>query len=279
MKHMRHHRHALHHHTRPRIVILAKAGMWMPIIWTAVFLFLVVREAVGQENPLRTPAIPFVDLNANKLVFAGDHAAWDRYHTKLDKLLLDGSGQVNIVHVGGSHIQADMWSMELRSRLQTVVPGVRGGRGFIFPYNMAKTNNPYWYNPEYTGSWTSVKNTVRVDSTSLGLAGYSVTTRDSLTTLKVSFRGEVYAGYSFNRIKVLHRMDSSFTVTAWSPDRAVQIERQINAAKGYTEFEYDRYVDTLYLQFRRTDHRNATSHCMASPWKAMIPASSTMPRA
>jgi hypothetical protein len=40
-----------------------------------------------------------------------------------------------------------MWSMELRSRLQNVVPGVRGGRGFIFPYNMAKTNNPYWYNP------------------------------------------------------------------------------------------------------------------------------------
>jgi len=68
----------------------------------------------------------------------------------------------------------------------------------------------------------------------------------------VSFRGEVYAGYQFNRVKVMHRMDSSYTVTAYSNDPQVHIERSVDNARGFTEFEYDRYVDTLFLRFQRT---------------------------
>lgn len=214
----------------------------------------------AQENPVQAPAIAVADLPSNKLVFPGDRKDWDRYHSKLDKLLLDGTGQVHVAHFGGSHIQADMWSMELRSRLQNVVPGVKGGRGFIFPYAMAKTNNPYWYLPEYTGKWTSEKNVTRADTAALGISGYSVTTTDTLTTLKVSFRGEVYSGYQFNRVKVMHRMDSSYTVTAYSRDPLVHIESSEDAKRGYTEFQYDRYVDTLYLRFQRTapDQRRFT---------------------
>ena len=225
-----------------------RSGLWLVIVSMTL-----THGVLAQENPTRIPSLSFIDPAANKLVFAGDRSAWDRYHGKLDKLLLDGVGQVNIAHFGGSHIQADMWSMELRHRLQNVVPGVRGGRGFIFPYTMAGTNNPYWYNPAYTGHWTSTKNTVRTDSASLGIAGYSVTTKDSITTLKLSFRGDVYPGYSFNRVKVLHRMDSSFTATAWSPEADLHIDRQVDQARGYTAFTYDHYVDTLYLRFQRTD--------------------------
>lgn len=226
----------------------ARAG----VLGFTLSLLLLARPASAQENPLRLPELAFVDTSANTLVFPGDRSAWERYHSKLDELLLDGKGQVHIAHFGGSHIQADMWSMELRSRLQNVVPGVKGGRGFIFPYAMAKTNNPYWYLPEYTGTWTSTKNTMRTDTAALGISGYAVTTTDTLTTLKVSFRGDVYRGYQFNRVKVMHRMDSSYSVTAYSKDINVHIAQEVDAPKGYTEFQYDRYVDTLYLRFQRT---------------------------
>lgn len=217
-------------------------------------------RALAQENPVRLPELSVVDATANKLHFPGDKQTWERYHKKLDKLLLEGTGQVHIAQFGGSHIQADMWTMQMRSRLQNVVPGVKGGRGFIFPYNMAKTNNPYWYNPVYTGRWTSVKNVTRADTAALGISGYSVTTTDTLTTLKVSFRGEVYSGYQFNRVKVMHRMDSSYTVTAYSKDPNVHIEGSVDMKRGYTEFQYDHYVDTLYLRFQKTapDQRRFT---------------------
>jgi hypothetical protein len=109
--------------------------------------------------------LSFVDASKNALIFAGDRTAWDRYHAKVDKLMMEGVGQVHIAQFGGSHLQADMWSMELRHRLQNVVPGVKGGRGFIFPYNMARSNNPYWYHPEFTGQWSYSKNTARGDGT------------------------------------------------------------------------------------------------------------------
>lgn len=207
----------------------------------------------AQGDPFVIPEVSFIDPNANKLAFRGDSSAWMRYWSKLDRLVNEGQGQVNIVQIGGSHVQADMWSMEMRQRMQTMVPGIRAGRGFIFPYNMLKSNNPYWYNPEYTGSWTGVRNVVRADSSALGIGGASVTTRDSLTTLKVSFRGEVYPGYTFNRVKVLHRMDSSFVVEASSSDASLRIDRKVNERGGYTEFSYTGYTDTLQLRFVKTD--------------------------
>ncbi|MEO8590832.1 MAG: GDSL-type esterase/lipase family protein [Flavobacteriales bacterium] len=223
------------------------------IIPVAIALTLGVSRVRAQENPLTTPEVSFVNKASNKIVFRGDSSAWERYFTKLDRVVNEGVGQVNVVQIGGSHIQADMWSMEMRQRMQTMVPGIRAGRGFIFPYNMFKSNNPYWYNPEYTGRWTGVRNVLRTDSSALGIGGASVTTHDSITTLKVSFRGDVYPGYEFNRVKVLHRMDSSFAVDAWSTDGTMVITKSTNEQGGYTEFSYNHYTDTLYLRFQRTD--------------------------
>ncbi|HQW06208.1 MAG: hypothetical protein IPH05_14015 [Flavobacteriales bacterium] len=233
-------------------LVAVHAEQRLPLILGFVTACLFLPRAHAQENPLHLPSLSFVDASKNALIFAGDRTAWDRYHAKVDKLMMEGTGQVHIAQFGGSHLQADMWSMELRHRLQNVVPGVKGGRGFIFPYNMARSNNPYWYHPEYTGQWSYSKNTARGD-TALGIAGYSVTTTDSPTNLKVSFRGEVYAGYTFNRVKVLHGMDRNFEVIAWSPDSLVHIEQRVDSVRGYTVIEYDRYVDTLHLRFERTD--------------------------
>jgi lysophospholipase L1-like esterase len=219
-------------------------------------------NTLAQDNPLRTPDRPFLGTAANHIVLKGDSSSWEGYHQKLDQLVFDGTGQVNIVHIGGSHVQADMWSMELRHRMQTMVPGVRAGRGLLFPYNMAKSNNPWWYNPEYTGTWTGLRNVVRADTSTLGIAGIQVTTRDTLSTLKISFRGEAYPGYTFDRVKVLHRMDSNYAVYAWCEDSTVNITKSVNQEGRFSEFTFDRPLDTLRLRFVRTDtnQRQFTLH-------------------
>ncbi|MBX2980124.1 MAG: hypothetical protein KF905_12570 [Flavobacteriales bacterium] len=209
--------------------------------------------ALAQPDPLRVSAPHFVDLGANHILHRGDSSGFAAWHSKLDRLMLEGEGQLNVVHIGGSHIQADMWSMQVRHRLQHVAPGVRAGRGFIFPFTMAKTNNPYWYEVKHSGNWTAVRNVTRTDTSSLGLSGISVTTRDTLTELAVSFRGDQYPGYQFNRVKVLHGIDSSYAVQAWSRDSTVTIDHSLDAAMGITTVHYSRYMDTLRLRFRRTD--------------------------
>lgn len=209
--------------------------------------------AWSQPNPFATSVRPFMNPTAGRIVFKGDSSAWEAWHAKLDAAVFHGEGQLSVAHIGGSHVQADMWTMQLRHRLQAMAPGLRAAKGFIFPYNMAKSNNPWWYKPEYTGKWTAVRNVTRADTSQLGIAGVSVTTTDALADIKIGFREDIHPGYSFNRVRVLHRMDSSFRVTAWCADTTVRIERRVDAAAGFTEFTYDSYRDTLRLRIERTD--------------------------
>jgi lysophospholipase L1-like esterase len=223
------------------------------IAFVIALLFAGILMAQSPSDPLIVPDNDVLDLSRNQVLLPGDQKAWDGFNEKLDKLFFDGEGQVNIVHIGGSHIQADAWTAQLRQRLQSVAPGTRAGRGFIFPYNMAGSNNPYWYEPTYTGKWSMSKNTVRADTSVLGLAGYSVTTHDTATNLRITFRGDLYPGYTFTRATVLHGSDSSFVVNATCHDTDVVITYATDVLAGRTVFEFSRPQDTLSLRIEQTD--------------------------
>ena len=49
--------------------------------------------------------------------------------------------KINFVHIGDSHIQADLMTNVVRERLQKEYGNA--GRGLVFPYNLAKTNGPW----------------------------------------------------------------------------------------------------------------------------------------
>ncbi|NJK85239.1 MAG: hypothetical protein HC906_04000 [Bacteroidales bacterium] len=103
----------------------------------------------------------------------------------LDTLLKGGNAKLNVVHFGGSHIQADMYTHTIRLDLENLQPGIVNNRGFIFPYRMAATNNPSNYRIEYRGNWTSCKNTDNSDTCQLGVSGVSVSTNEVTSGLKI----------------------------------------------------------------------------------------------
>lgn len=223
------------------------------IAFVIALLFAGLLMAQSPSDPMITPDNDLVDLGRNRILLPGDHRAWDGFNAKLDKLFFEGEGQVNIVHIGGSHVQADAWTAELRQRVQSVAPGTRAGRGFIFPYNMAGSNNPYWYEPVYTGKWTMSKNTVRADTSELGLAGYSVTTTDSSTSLRITFRGDLYPGYTFTRATVLYDPDSSYLVNADCTGGTSGVMVREQRERGLSTFTFAEEQDTLFLSFQRSD--------------------------
>jgi len=103
-----------------------------------------------------------------------------------------------------------------------------------------------------TGTWSAVKNTQRADSTQLGLAGYTITTRDPDTRLDICFRGS-YEGHPFTRATVLHGADSSFRVSAWCADTGVIILWNTDVTLGRTTIGFSRAIDTLHLRFEQVD--------------------------
>lgn len=216
-----------------------------------LFLFLSSGLFAQNDYPYATEQYPFVRYDLNELQFPGERHDFETLNGKIDDLLFKGQGQIHVVHIGGSHIQADMWSDRMRQRLQTFFPGVRGSRGLIFPFKMAKTNNPYNYKPEYTGSWDACRCVQRPNGCSLGLTGISVTTRDSVTSLKISFRGEDYPQYAFNRIRVFHDVDDR-SFEAFVADESVSHERAVDAHYGATVFRLSEHQTSIEFEFKKT---------------------------
>lgn len=214
--------------------------------------------AVAQPDyPYLLPQYDFVNYAQNTLQYPGDKDANDALYSRMDDMLFKGQGQINIVHIGGSHIQADYWSDRIRQRLQMAYPGTRGGRGMVFPFRMAHTNNPYNYYPEYTGTWEACKNVQANRDCTLGLSGYSVTTRDSITRIGISFRGDETPRYDFHQVRVFHDMDStSFEPVVLVNGQPAPSRR--NEALGYTLFELGGYISTLQMEMRK--QRPAQNH-------------------
>lgn len=84
----------------------------------------------------------FIDSTLNVIQFPKGNASFEPFFKKLDTLVFENRGQVKILHIGGSHLQADVISGRIREHLIKEYPGASAGRGFVFPYSAAKTNTP-----------------------------------------------------------------------------------------------------------------------------------------
>src|SRR5690606_21767209 len=126
-----------------------------------------------------------------------------------DQLIFHGTGRISMLHIGGSHVQADVLSGRIRERFTYLFPGNRGSRGLIFPFQLARTNNPPNYYVTHTGKWTAVKNVGRDHDIPLGLTGMAVITDDSTASLSVFLNKERYPAYDFNQIRIFHGKNAS----------------------------------------------------------------------
>ena len=48
---------------------------------------------------------PFLDTSANHLQFFGSEKGMEKFYEKLDRAIFEQDGKVNVVHMGGSHVQ------------------------------------------------------------------------------------------------------------------------------------------------------------------------------
>ncbi|MGM9805897.1 MAG: GDSL-type esterase/lipase family protein [Candidatus Aphodosoma sp.] len=131
------------------------------------------------------PYYPCADYSANRITYPGDSSRMERFYRKLDTLALFGKGNINIVHIGGSHIQADVMTNQMRTHFTQCLPGFAAERGFIFPFKAARTNNPTNYTITYTGTWRRCQNSLPPIDKTLGISGMSISTED--THASVSF--------------------------------------------------------------------------------------------
>lgn len=192
----------------------------------------------------------------NRIQLPGDSTTFRRLFGRLDSLVRFGRGQIHIVHIGGSHVQADIYSHRIREKLRNYYPGFEGARGFLFPYTAAGTNNPSNYKVEYGGRWTSCRN-VSAQPCLLGLAGISISTRDTNAWIRIIPGRETTGTYSFNRVRLFHPIDSLIPeVTVGEPGLVKRL--RVNPILGFTEYYINRNLDTLTFYIGKGDNKGHT---------------------
>lgn len=212
-------------------------------------------------SPIATPAsyaidyekYNFIDSTLNTIKFPSGKEAFEPFFQKMDSLVFENKGQVRIMHIGGSHIQADVVSGRIRERLVKEYPGSSAGRGFVFPYSAARTNTPSSYGSQYKGVWDMSKNVLREVKKPLGLLGIAVSTSDpraEFTLLLDKYNATpVYAETKF---RLFGYSDSNNVVPVLVVDSA-DIKGTYDSLTQSYVFKSPRPIDTLNFAFRWAD--------------------------
>jgi lysophospholipase L1-like esterase len=202
--------------------------------------------AQDQYSPLELPQVQYVRYSENHFDNISGNEYYDDIFLKFDSLLATGRNKISIVHIGGSHIQADIYTHRIRQHMQSFYPGVSGARGFIFPFSIAETNNPSNYRITCTGKWQTCLSTKGSKTMKLGLAGITVSPLDTVAYLNLSSDFDSLSSYDFNRVKVFCNELSAGSVSVTSSD--VPADIIINEPLGYIEFDFSAFTDTLQLK-------------------------------
>ena len=205
----------------------------------------------AQDNPLEITEYTFIDYDKNIFEITGDSNSYAYLFSQFSDIGLKGKGKVNIVHIGDSHIQADFLSGTFRKKLQSFFLGSISGRGFIFPYKVAKTNNPFNYKVKSKGEWVSCRNVEQDLKCKLGLSGIAIITQDSLAEIRISIADKNLPGYDFDRLMVFHDIDTCSFKPQISYPEPIKISE--NKELWYTLFEFETSVDSMVLNVHRTD--------------------------
>ena len=182
----------------------------MKKLLVAIGLLLSLCGGFAQTEPLQKPIedLAFAHFERNRLIYPGDSLAMERFFTKLDSVLFIGEGNVSIMHIGGSHVQAGVFTQQFRDNLLGISTDLMGGQNFVFPFKAGGTNNPSHYCVSYTGSWSYCRNAVRKETDKrMGLAGAAITTTDPTASVSIVSRerrpSELDPVFRFNKVTLI----------------------------------------------------------------------------
>ena len=156
--------------------------------------------AYGQEYD-------FINYDANVLRYDSTSSSMTAFFQRWQRLAATGSGNLNIVHIGGSHVQAGVLSNTVRCNLLAAYPDLVASRGMLFPYSAAaRCNNPPDYRIHCREKMILTRCVAKEHDYTLGLCGIAVTAADTLTEIQVVLN-EPRVDYATDRVVVIGHSD------------------------------------------------------------------------
>ncbi len=195
-----------------------------------------------------------IHLEENQFQYAAESPFFNTFFKRLDSIFEGKKDKLHIFHIGGSHIQADIYSNKLRTYLQNSNDVSMSQRGFVFPFHLAKTNNPSNYKISGTrDKWKGYRCSV-TDSVAWGLAGVSAAFREKIDTIyiKANHKNETKKPYSFDKFRLFYNTwKDDYTIRFL--DSTLVVSDSINTDIFYKEYRFKSALDSVAIQIQLKD--------------------------
>jgi hypothetical protein len=223
-----------------------------------IFLFSIFYANISaQKIPVDTAAFPFIRFDRNRLEIpeGSDSARINAFYAKLDTFYQTKKGNINILHIGASHVQGGFFSDKIRRNFDFLNNGQQSSRGLIFPFKVAKTNNPTNYIVKHSGTWTSEHNVKRTYELPLGVTGIAVATADDMASISVRLNpDENNKRWQFDTLVLIgQNIDKEMVTPLLQTGDSSFLEGVFNENLHTYTYVLPEKADTFRLVFRQND--------------------------
>ena len=219
---------------------------------TNIIITLILTIAFSAKGQSLCDTLPFIQCQKNSISVNGDKNI-NALIKKFKNINSPQHESIKIVHIGDSHLQAGFLTEKIKQKLfqfysekDTVV-----SPGFIFPYTIAQTNNPFFYKVDYSGNWEWCKNIDAEKTCRLGLSGITVRTNDSVAFFSIKMQNEKYdypKKYFFNTVKIFHNIDSTISLKV--------NDKKVISKNDYSYIQLDNLTDSILVSININDTSN-----------------------
>ncbi len=208
-------------------------------------------QGAPQANVPLFKKYAFVHSERNEIVNAG---VLDSVFEKLYQQKLHNNQRINLLHIGDSHIQADMITAPLRTGFQKEFGNA--GRGLVIPLRVSGSNEPFSYKITSNLKWYGKRCVYVNDSLAYGIGGFAAKTSNDSAILNIRTNNYAPLNYAFNRLTVFYQHDSSFNFTLYDTG-GVRIANfnndSVSAFLNYSRANLPQLTNNVILKMERKD--------------------------
>ena len=177
----------------------------------------------------------YLNLNQNKIHY--NNSDWTSFYYKLNH---SSQNVVSIVHIGDSHLQADIATGKTRDLLQNQFGNA--GRGIIAPLKLANTNQPMDYFFTCGGSYDASSLMRRPWKSPIKLTGASFSPKKENFIVEVGMKNK---SSQFKRIRI--HLEGDLYIDSVSADNKVTLYDIDERSPNYTDIIFSESVSSVKL--------------------------------
>jgi lysophospholipase L1-like esterase len=213
------------------------------------FSFLFAQKKDFRSSLQNTP-FEFIKYDSNNIVLHGSQVGWNKLFERFEKMAFEGAGKISIVHIGGSHVQAGFLTDKMRYNFTQMIYGAQGERGFVFPFDLAKSNSPKSIQCKWTGDWTGQRISVKADTAVWGVSGINAVTKSPRASVSLSVLNHDSIAYTFKKVKLYFNSSPNINLTG---DSLNLWQRFGPCNKGCVEIELSEPTQVFQLNITSGD--------------------------